>query len=143
MDLVVVSETRGWGFAVGGPLVVLEDTGCLWQLASLCFCVWVFGLCCGCLCRRPVGGHEAPATRAPPAQLAPSARWARVARRAINFVRSRRRLSLAFAHLGTYSVRKRARVQTKLEKEDPEGLNAGPDTSRGPCTAPWIRRRRS
>ena len=63
MDLVVVSESRGWGFAVGGPLVVLEDTGCLWQLASLCFCVWVFAAVASAVAQWAGTRHQQPGPR--------------------------------------------------------------------------------
>ena len=134
MDLVVVSESLESGFAFGGPLEVQGGSGCVWQLASLCFCVWVFGLCCGCLCRRPSGGREAPATWSPPTQPGPSARWERIARRAINFVRSRRRLSLAFANLGNYSLRNAPESKPNLRRRVARRASTpGPILHEGPA----------
>ena len=128
MDLVVVSETRGLGVAFGGPLVYLEGSGDWALLTSLCLCVWVFGFCCGCVCRRPSGGFDTAVARAPPTRLAPASRWARVAQRAINFVRSRRRLSL-----GTYSLRNAPESKPNLKRRTGRASTPGPVLHEGPA----------
>ena len=134
MDLVVVSETRGLGVALGGPPVYLEGSGDWVLFTSLCLCVWVFGFCCGCACRRPSVGSGTAAARAPPAHLAPASRWARIAQRAINFVRSRRRLSLAFAHLGTYSLRNAPESKPNLRRRAVRRASTpGPILHEGPA----------
>ena len=131
MDLVVVSENHELGFASsGGPLVVFGDPGFPWLLTSVCICVWAFGFCCGCLCKRA----EAPATWTPPAQpTTPTARWELIAQRAVNFVRARRRLSLAFAHLGTYSLRNTQESRPNHKRRTRRAATPGPILHEGPA----------
>ena len=121
-----------------GPPIGFEGADpvpCL--LLSLCFSAWALGLLCGCICRRAgtQGGASAPALPPP----SPVDRWERISRRAVNFVRSRRRLSLAFAHLGTYSLRNapesrpnlRRRVARRAATPGPV-LHEGPAVRDGP-----------
>ena len=90
MDLVVVPGSDRSGIAFGGPLV---ETGGYWSptcLLSLCLCAWAFGFCCGCCLIRQRASTAVGWT--PPAQPRdPVGRWEAISRRALNFIRSRRR----------------------------------------------------
>ena len=133
MDLVVVPGNDWSGFAFGGPLVEAGGDWVPWCLLSLCLCAWVFGFCCGCCLIRQRA--SSPVGWAPPAQPRdPVCRWEAIARRALNFIRSRRRLSLAFAHLGTYSLRNTAESRPNLRRRAARRASTpGPILHEGPA----------
>ena len=132
-----------------GPPIGFEGADpvpCL--LLSLCISAWALGLLCGCICRRAgtQGGASAPAPSLP----SPVDRWERISRRAVNFVRSRRRLSLAFAHLGTYSLRNAPESRPNLRRRAARRaatpgpvLHEGPAVTDGPLPTRSSRRSRT
>ena len=115
-----------------GPPIELEGADsipCL--LLSLCFGAWALGLLCGCICR---GAGTQGRTSVPAPPPSPVDRWEKISRRAVNFVRSRRRLSLAFAHLGTYSLRNAPESRPNIRRRAARrAATPGPVLHEGPA----------
>ena len=129
MDRAVVLWAD-WGSSPPVEFEGADPVPCL--LLSLCVSAWALGLLCGCICRRAgtQGGASVPAHPPP----SPVDRWERISRRAVNFVRSRRRLSLAFAHLGTYSLRNAPESRPNLRRRAARrAATPGPVLHEGPA----------
>ena len=94
MDLVVVPGSLDLVSSSEGPVWVWEGLGLLLRSA---------------ICLESAGPGPA------------SGRWAVIAQRAINFTRSRRRVSLTFAHYNSYSLRNTAGSKPTLKRRKQPG----------------------
>ena len=130
MDLVVVPGSLDLVSSSEGPVWVWEPGFIDLALLLATLCTWALGFCCG---RRSVwrAPEQAQVRQAHPTE--PVGRWALIAQRAINFTRSRRRVSVAFAHYGSFSLRNTAGSKPTLKRRSRRSSTPGPVLHEGPA----------